>query len=248
MEITKEKTVSLSGLCALDLYAGNQDSNLLNVISTEVSLILLSLYKQGYDTFLSGMDDGFDMIAAEEVLKFKQEQPDVRLIAVIPFRGQEESYSEKDKFLYGQICQYADQCIYLAENNTDSSLFIKRNDFLMANSSRLVCYCDGKKNDTMCSRDPDMPVINIHTLLADYFANTSVAKQVFQRYDYLEGLKFCKEGVTLGSSDGTPIIIAFEHIDKVDAGADKLIITLHNQQRHEVPLFPDDCKVKFPPM
>lgn len=252
MEIIKSKTVAFTGHRALKFYAGNKDNNLLNVVSTEIALVIASLYEQGYNTFLSGMADGIDMIAAEEVLKFKQKKRDVRLVAVIPFRGQEDNYNAKDKFLYKQICEYADHRIYLAESYINDDQFLKRNDYLLANSSHLVCYYNGKKGGTMYTVNraikADMPIINIHTMLADYRANTSTAKQALQRYDYLDGLRFCKEGIMFGSLHNNPIIVPFECISKVETGRGKLHISLQNGGKYEISLFSDNCKIKFPPL
>ena len=51
----------------------------------------------------------------------------------------------------------------------------------LTNSSQLVCYCDNQDSDTIQiyerAKTEGMPTINLHTLLTDYFANNSPAKQ-----------------------------------------------------------------------
>ena len=43
------------------------------------------LYMLGFRNFVSGMAMGFDMLAAEEVIKLKEELSELKLIAVIPY-------------------------------------------------------------------------------------------------------------------------------------------------------------------
>lgn len=50
-------------------------------------------YKKGIRDFLCGMAFGFDMFAAEAVINLKKELPHIRLIAVVPYRGQCERWS-----------------------------------------------------------------------------------------------------------------------------------------------------------
>lgn len=82
MEITKEKTVAFAGCSSTEILSGKNDTNLLNVISTELYLLVASLYKQGFRTFLSDMSDGFSTMAAEAVEIFKKEKDDIQLVKV----------------------------------------------------------------------------------------------------------------------------------------------------------------------
>lgn len=47
------------------------------------------LYMLGFRNFVSGMAMGFDMLAAEEVIKLKEELSDLKLIAVYSLSGTE---------------------------------------------------------------------------------------------------------------------------------------------------------------
>lgn len=82
MEITKEKTVAFAGCSTTEILSGKNDTNLLNVISTELYLLVASFYKQGYRVFLSDMSDGFATLAAEAVQQFKYEKDDIQLVKV----------------------------------------------------------------------------------------------------------------------------------------------------------------------
>lgn len=82
MEIIHEKTVALVGNHTAEIQSGRNDANLLNVLFTETYLAIASHYKQGFRTFLSGMSEGFETIAAEAVLQFKKERKDIQLVVV----------------------------------------------------------------------------------------------------------------------------------------------------------------------
>lgn len=53
------------------------------------------LYSLGYRNFLSGMAEGFDLLAAQAVASLKTEYTDIRLIAVVPFRRQANRYRQE---------------------------------------------------------------------------------------------------------------------------------------------------------
>lgn len=82
MEIIKEKTVAFTSCSIAEMLSGRNDRNLLNVISTELYLLVASFYKQGFRMFLSDMSDGFATLAAEAVRQFKYEKGDIQLVAV----------------------------------------------------------------------------------------------------------------------------------------------------------------------
>ena len=58
------------------------------------------LYAMGITNFYCGMALGFDMLAAEEVISLKVELPNLKLIAVIPYDGQNERWSAREQDRY----------------------------------------------------------------------------------------------------------------------------------------------------
>jgi len=193
MEIKKEKTAAFVGSTTNEILSGRNDTNLLNVMMTETYLLVASLYRQGFRTFLCGESDGFEKIAAEAVRSFQREKEDVELITVQP----------------------------------------QKIGLLLADCSQLVCYFGNNDNDTMRiyerAKTGSIPAINLFTLLTDYFANNSPAKQAFQPYNNIDGFRYCKEGILLCYLYGEkPIITSFENIEKVEQHEDKIYVTLTN--------------------
>lgn len=96
--------------------------------------ILLS-YRLGYRFFLSGMATGFDTYAAEAVIKLAAEYPDMRLVAVYPYGAAPDARRAKIEsraYAVVSVCEsYVPSC------------FKKRNEFMVDNSSRLICGFSG---------------------------------------------------------------------------------------------------------
>ncbi len=102
--------------------------------------------KSGYRIFLNGMAMGFDLTAAEVVLTFLDEYPDIRLIACLPCEEQNKYYSKEDKARY-------DNVLLLAEKKLLSTHYYKgcmlvRNDYMVEHADMLIAYCNKKTGGT----------------------------------------------------------------------------------------------------
>lgn len=251
MEIIKEKTVSFTGHRTLTTPGNAPDTNLENVIKTELYCLIRDYYEDGYTNYLNGMAIGFDMLAAEVVLEFKKLQPDVKLFAVIPFQGQELCYSQKDKLRYKYLYDNADERIFTSSIFTSNADYLKRNDYLVSNSSVLISYCDGKQRSGTTSTvnkasKAGLEVINLYEEMSDYFSNQSDMKRLFQRYSYLTSMQFGREGIIIRGADDNPLDIGFEQIESVKDKRGCVFITLKNGIVVRASLISDDCRIKFP--
>ena len=142
-EWLKRKTVSFSGhrTNRIAKFTTDRQRLFIEVAHNTWSGIEERCIKKGYHTFLSGMADGFDIIAAEEVLRLKKEYPYIRLKCVIPFKGQADRYPEVYKQRYDTILAQADEVITLSDHYFEGC-FLRRNDFLLDNSAFLMVYYD----------------------------------------------------------------------------------------------------------
>lgn len=100
--------------------------------------VILRLIKGGVKQFYCGMAVGFDLKAAECVLKIKKSQ-DIKLIACIPCKGQSGKYSLNDKNRYFSILEKCDEKIVLSKNYYAGCMFA-RNRYMVDNCNVLVCY------------------------------------------------------------------------------------------------------------
>lgn len=141
--VSKEKTVAFSGhrTNRMAKFSANREKLFREVAFDTFVAIESHCIKKGYHTFLSGMADGFDLIAAEEVLNLKKKYPYIRLKCVVPFKGQAERYTQADKRRYDTNLAQADEVITLQDGYTDGC-FLRRNDYLLENSAFLLAYYD----------------------------------------------------------------------------------------------------------
>ena len=105
--------------------------------------ILLHIEKGVY-TFYNGVAKGFDLLSAECVLELKKEFPHLKLIACIPYYGQEKGYSQTDKQRYSDILKKADEQILLSERYYKGCLQ-NRNRFMVERCQQMIAYL---KQDT----------------------------------------------------------------------------------------------------
>lgn len=109
----------------------------------QVSEEVAHLYGQGYRTFLCGMAVGFDMLAAEVVLSLKETLPQIRLVAVVPYRGQSERWTPYEQRRYERLLAVADEVRVLSERYFNGCL-LRRNDYMIRRADHIIAYFDGK--------------------------------------------------------------------------------------------------------
>lgn len=169
MIINKEKTVAFAGHRTGKILKSSKNANIIETIIKQLGKTVGLLYEKGYNTFLSGMAEGFDMLAAEAVIRARMKHPNIQLIAVVPFMGQEFDYTPLDQERYRLIFTLANKVVFTSDTYHDGAFFL-RNDFLVANSSCLVCYYnEGQRSGTMYTvnraKAKDISVINLQNLV-----------------------------------------------------------------------------------
>ncbi len=142
MEYTRNSTAAFSGHRGFKI--GEDDPA---AIAQKVREALKRLYAAGYRTFMCGMAEGFDLICGNETLRLRDELPGVRLVAVIPYPGQAAGFDRQAGQLYEHILNLADEAVTISPVY-DSRCFHRRNDFMLNNSSYLVCYYNGSAGGT----------------------------------------------------------------------------------------------------
>lgn len=249
MKIIKEKAVAFTGNRSLTAADGRPDTNLENVLRTELSFCLEDCYQEGKNMFISGCSIGWDILCAEEVLKLKAKYPDVLLIAAIPFSGQELLYNEKDKQRYERIYEAADHKEFITEGGYDTEAYHKRNDWMIANSSEIIAYDSGKPRSGTASTMrkshlAGLEILNIFDELENYFAISHPAKQYLQRFPNIISFRYGREGVIF-DGDNQPHPLNFERIESVVEKEDFLVFTLLNGVTYKASVLSDECFVNI---
>ncbi len=166
----KPQTAFFTGYRTKKLLKNNPSPTLLQDLKNTLIQTIEELCRKGYIQFICGMNDGFDLLAASAILEVQRYKPLIELHAAIPFIGQEDNYSDQEKIIYHQTLRSANVVKVIYNNPTQQSdAHLLRNDFMIENSSAVVCYYDPNRNELRSgtlynvrhAQKKNIPVINL---------------------------------------------------------------------------------------
>lgn len=117
------------------------------VIERDLEKALVKLIKQGVIYYENGGALGFDTIAAKTVIRLREQYPHVKLILVLPCSNQADYWSDRDRQVYQEIKEQADEVVYTSEHYYRGCMH-KRNRYLVDTSGVCVCYLKENKGGT----------------------------------------------------------------------------------------------------
>lgn len=139
----KTKTVSFSGYRPEKLPDfGDETAFSITTLKNDLRESIVEVISRGFNTFLVGMAEGFDMYAAEAVLAVRMSNPHIKMIAALPFDDGRER-SER----YRNIISKADDVVTLSDEYKRDTYYV-RNEYMVDHSSLLICYYDGRYGGT----------------------------------------------------------------------------------------------------
>ncbi len=145
MSMSVNKTISVTGLRKHKLKWSSSEYYIKEEAMIELLMdILRPKILNGYNSFLTGMATGVDMIFAKAVIRLKAEYNDLTLQAVLPFKDQENRYADCDKKVYKDILEQCD-IVRIIENDYSDNSYKMRNQYLVNNSSILIAVTDNVK-------------------------------------------------------------------------------------------------------
>lgn len=101
----------------------------------------------GYDTFISGMQRGMDIWAAQEVLRYKAKDPAIKLFCVSPFYNERFHRDEADRHEYEEIAASCDRFIALRQDYSVECYSV-RNRFMADRSSLVIAAASDRQSGT----------------------------------------------------------------------------------------------------
>ena len=120
----------------------------LPALSQRLESVLRDLIRKGVTTFLAGGAVGFDTLAAETVLRLKEEFPQTVLILVLPCKGQDENWTQADRARYAALLTRADDILYTAQEYENGCMH-KRNRYLVDHSAYCIAYLKYPRGGTL---------------------------------------------------------------------------------------------------
>ena len=132
-------------------------------IMQELEIAVRNAAADGYRLFVSGMSRGFDLWAAETVLKLRKELP-IQLLCAVPFDGQSAGWEPAWQALHRRVLLEADLVQSLSREYTPDCYFV-RNRFMVQGCSRLICWYDGRSGGTeftvRCAKRNGLELVNL---------------------------------------------------------------------------------------
>lgn len=134
------------------------------------------LRQDGVTTFLTGMEQGIGLIAAELVLDLKQTYPGsgIRLVAVLPYEGQANEWNEATRERYFHILSKADEVITLQPRYTTTCMQ-EHSRYLVDASSHLIAVWNGSRGTTGSTvsyakrKGRSITILHLETLRREFF-------------------------------------------------------------------------------
>ena len=160
-ELENLKSVCFSGHRIVPFAKQNE---IMQLLRNEIT----KSYHKGYRCFYCGMAIGFDLLAAKATFSLKSELSQIKIIAVLPFREQNEKWNEKNKVEYETILKKVDDVVIVSDHY-HQRCFLQRNDYMVQRSSRLIALYDGKfKGGTFYTyrkaKSLGLKIINIYNI------------------------------------------------------------------------------------
>ncbi|MBQ7186949.1 MAG: DUF1273 family protein [Ruminococcus sp.] len=134
----RSRTCCFTGHRTKDLpFGGDRHyTGMRNLIST-LYLAVSDAVKEGYDTFISGMADGIDIICADIVGQLVSKGEKIRLVCAVPYAGQiKEHHTPRGAYLYKTLTERFPTVVLARRYHQDC--YRERNAFMVAHSSKLI--------------------------------------------------------------------------------------------------------------
>ncbi|MDD6050010.1 MAG: SLOG family protein [Clostridiales bacterium] len=126
--------------------------------------LLMVLYAQGYRDFLCGGALGFDLLAAEQVVRLREKHPDVRLIFCLPCADQCARWKRADCSRYERLLYLSDETRVLSPRYYEGCMQA-RNAYMVDRSYLCVACMTHLRGGTLSTVryaiSQDVPVVNI---------------------------------------------------------------------------------------
>lgn len=103
-----------------------------------------TIRKTGAGTVISGMALGFDQLGADVAAS----DPDLRLVAAIPFRGQESKWPYQSRHQYYQLLDKADEQVIVSDGEYSPKKMMDRNRWMVDHADIVVALWDGTPGGT----------------------------------------------------------------------------------------------------
>ncbi|MDR0957718.1 MAG: DUF1273 domain-containing protein [Clostridiales bacterium] len=122
-------------------FSVEADNPTLLILKLKLQEEVRKAVKEDGAVFYSGMQRGFDILAAEAVLELKSKCENVNLVCVLPFKGFVVGGLWENRFR--KLIQFADEIVTIS-NLPSKWAFLARNDYIVSHAETAIVFYDGK--------------------------------------------------------------------------------------------------------
>ncbi len=101
----------------------------------------------GFTTFITGMALGVDTWAAQEVMRQKSANSDIKMICAVPFKGVEKNRTLEEQALFNAILNDADMVDYIC-TKYQYWVFQARDRWMVDHAARVIAVFNGTPGGT----------------------------------------------------------------------------------------------------
>ncbi len=109
-------------------------------VKVDLENAIRSAVAKGYNTFVTGMAYGVDIWAAEIVLRLRALHQDLHLVAVIPYPGFDEEWTEEWRTRYNRLLSLAEYVKVIGDQNCKGICQV-RDKWMVDHSSMVIAVC-----------------------------------------------------------------------------------------------------------
>ena len=107
-----------------------------------------AVFSAGFHDFICGMAEGCDLYFCEAVMALREEHPEIRIEAAIPFAGQADRWPAAQRSRYDRLLSECDRQILLQADYTPGCM-MKRNRYMVDHADLIIACYDGRTGGTL---------------------------------------------------------------------------------------------------
>ena len=116
-------------------------------IKVDLENAIMAAMDEGYTSFITGMCYGVDIWAGEIVNRLKNQYPNLKLIAAIPYPEFPEKWPNEWKSKYSRLLDHADAVRYISPFYRDA-VFQVRDEWMVDHSAKVIAVTSGRNSGT----------------------------------------------------------------------------------------------------
>lgn len=139
-----QRICAFTGYRSTRILGGNNGICTVQTLKAALDTAIQHAITEGFTTFRSGGAMGFDLWAAEAVLRLKAKHPNIQLHFILPCETQANNWPEDWRERYFDLLSQAEAVTYVQAKYTSDCMF-RRNRALIDGAQLVIAYYGGSE-------------------------------------------------------------------------------------------------------